>query len=122
MNSMLRRFVALVLLLALPFQGMAAATMFLCSVPVTVASASASASAAHHCDEVIDQSVSLDSSQKSSASCHLCDVCCHLAAIIPAFLKVDLVADQPYFRLLGMQSGPEPVIAGPMRPPRLVLA
>lgn len=123
---MLKSLLVWLLLLALPFQGYAAASMLPCAPAHAAASSSAMLKGAHH-----DHSKTLAAQQAGShhgaekapakhhgnGQCKACSACCPANLMVTAF---QLASDTPHFATIPFKTGFMPVVALalPERPPQ----
>ncbi len=133
MLTSVRRLFSFLLILALPFQGIAGTGMMLCK---TSHHSDQAAGKLAHQNLVQSQShTMMDHDAAKSAMhanhsvdsvklspCSACNFCCHFSAL-PSFINI-LVAPQHALPVLSFDTSPplEPVLAGLQRPPRLRLA
>lgn len=131
MNKLLQSLIVWILLLAVPLQGFAAATMMLCEPQVAEAAAMpgaahdhqamlAAQAAAHH-----DQAVSGHEGdggkhdRQAGGKCGACSTCCYGAAMAPP-TSLPMSSGAPAFESIPFAAGHAPTVdlAGPERPPQ----
>jgi hypothetical protein len=123
---MLKSLLVWLLLLALPFQGYAAASMLPCAPAHVAASASAMMGGAHHDHSKMlaaQQAGSHHGAEKAPAKhhgngqCNACSACCPANLMVTSF---QLASDTPHFATVPFKTGFMPVVALalPERPPQ----
>lgn len=123
----IRRFLLWLLMLAIPWQGMAASTMLLCEPSHHRQQAAAESTHDHHDADAGDAqhhaaSHTPGSADVSKSKCSVCASCCSGMALLGAPLTA-AVFEQHGFYAGFVTTHLEPVfIAGPKKPPRAPLA
>jgi hypothetical protein len=117
MRASFHRFLLLCLMLALPLQGFAAATMLSCALGHGSAPATVEAVPSCHSEE------SLPDAPPARHDCTHCGVCLHASALpIPVTLDLPAVSLPPVYAAVPVAVLTSHVPDGPERPPRLILA
>lgn len=117
MRASLHRFLLFCLMLALPLQGFAAATMLSCALGHGSAPATVEAAPACHTEE------SQPDTPPARHDCTHCGVCMHASALpIPVTLALPAVSVPPAYASVPVAILTSHVPDGPERPPRPVLA
>jgi hypothetical protein len=123
----IRRFVLWLLMLAVPWQGIAASTMLLCEPSHHRPQAAAAAAHDHHHADAGDAhkhpgAHRSGSADMSKSKCSICASCCSGMALLGAPLTAAVFEQHESYTVF-VTADVEPVfIAGPKKPPRTFLA
>jgi hypothetical protein len=129
-NTLLKSLIVWLMLVAVPFQGFASATMLLCTpIPATAAAEPgaqhdhAAMMASQHDHHAARAGDSAPADHHTDHKCGSCAACCLGASMAPS-RRYDLAVQPPRFESIPFDSGYQPVVdlAVPERPPKSSLA